>query len=148
MDLIPISVGGLALALLLGAGAKSITKRIKLNRKLGRLMEREGQYEYLLCDVRPFDAYEDGHIPGAVSFPLEEVDFLPVEDMFLTIVICGKNRRDTRRAAEYLSRNGYFNVIPFGGIRHWRGALEKGRGRHISHIPPVKEPQNGAEISS
>jgi rhodanese-related sulfurtransferase len=146
MDLMMVPPVGVALILLLWFGTRKILKRINLNRKLNRLMEREEQYEFLLCDIRSPRSYESGHIPGAVSFPLEEVDFLPVEDMFLTIIIYGKNNRDTRRAAEYLSRNGYFNVISYGGIRHWRGELERDRGSHISQIPPDKEPQNGARI--
>lgn len=111
-------------------------------------MTHKEQYDYLLIDVRTDEEYKAGHIPGAVSFPFVEMDYLPVEDMFLTIVVYGSDRKDTRWAAEYLSRNGYFNIIPFGGIDRWKGPLEEGRGRHISEIPPTKEPHDGAEISS
>ena len=129
-------------------GTKSIKKRLQLNRKLARLLDSQDQYDFLLCDIRSKKLYEAGHIPGAVSFPEEEMDYLPVEDMFLTIIISGNNRKETRKAAEYLSRNGYFNVMDFGNIRHWKGSLETGRGRHISQITSIKEPEYGAKIGS
>ena len=129
-------------------GTKSIKKRIMLNKKLAHLLDCREQYDFLLCDIRSVQSYEAGHLPGAVSFPADEVDYLPAEDMFLTIIICGRNRRDTRRAAEYLSCNGYFNVMDFGSVRHWKGPLEKGRGMHISQIPSIKEPRNESEFCS
>ncbi|MDC7224973.1 MAG: rhodanese-like domain-containing protein [Spirochaetales bacterium] len=123
-------------------------RRIKLNRKLSHLMECRDQYEFILFDVREDALYRTGHIPGAVSFPLNEMNYLPVEDMFLTIVIVGQDSKDTRMAADYLSSNGYFNVIPFGSIAHWKGPLETDRALHISQIPPTKELHRGEKINS
>jgi rhodanese-related sulfurtransferase len=41
---------------------------------LEQLMERMEKGEVLLLDVRPKDEYEIGHIPGAISIPIEELE--------------------------------------------------------------------------
>jgi rhodanese-related sulfurtransferase len=129
-------------------GTKIIKKRIKLNRKLDYLIKSRDQYDFLLLDIRPKSLYQKGHVPGAVSFPLDEMDYLPVEDMFLTIVVYGKDSKDTHFAEEFLSSNGYFNVISYGSVRHWKGTQEQGPGLHISQIPSSKELLNEAKFDS
>lgn len=50
---------------------------------LPELLDRRDRGEVVLVDVRPTDEYEQGHIEGAISAPLEELDEhldeLPVE---------------------------------------------------------------------
>jgi hypothetical protein len=59
--------------------------------------------------------------------------------MFLTIVVYGRKKIDSDRAAAYLSTNGYFNVISYGKIKRWRGPLIETEGLHISKFPSKKE---------
>ena len=40
---------------------------------LSELKERMGKGEAILLDVRPLEEYEEAHIPGAVSMPIEEL---------------------------------------------------------------------------
>ncbi len=41
---------------------------------LAELLEQLNRGEVVLLDVRPPGEYEEGHIPGALSLPLEEID--------------------------------------------------------------------------
>ena len=41
---------------------------------LAQLMQRLEQGDVVLLDVRPSKEYEKGHIPGALSFPLEKIE--------------------------------------------------------------------------
>jgi len=41
---------------------------------LAELKDRMNQNEVLLLDVRPKEEYEEAHIPGAVSMPIEELE--------------------------------------------------------------------------
>lgn len=135
----PIEIAALSLGLLALAAltyyVKDILHRLRMNRKLRRLISTRGQYEFLLCDVRSQEEYEAAHIPGAVSFPLDELTYLPVEDMFLTIVVYGRTRKEALKAAGFLSDKGYFNVICYGRFKGWRGRIEQTPGLHISQFP-------------
>lgn len=81
-------------------------------------------FEYLLIDIRSSRDYEKGHIPTAVSIPYETLlTSLPVENMFLTIIVYGDKGKTTNEATRYLSKNGYFNVTSFGAFSRWDGEL-------------------------
>lgn len=41
---------------------------------LEELLERMEKGEVILLDVRPHDEYETGHIPGAISLPMEDLE--------------------------------------------------------------------------
>jgi len=94
------------------------------------LLQREA-YDYAVFDIRSKEEYSRSHIPGAIHFPLEEIQYLPVEDMFLHIFIYGSRHAHSRKAAAYLSKNGYFNVYNLGRYRYWRDSREQGEGVEI-----------------
>jgi 3-mercaptopyruvate sulfurtransferase SseA len=77
------AISGIVLILAIYYIVEKSIKRLKLNRKLRGLISSQGQYDFLLCDVRTQSEYERGHIPGAVSFPLNELNYLPVKICFL-----------------------------------------------------------------
>ena len=89
------------------------------------LMETEK--DYIILDVRTREEYEEGHIPGAICIPVEEIgtkeipQFPNKEQMLL--VYCRSGNR-SKVAAEGLAGLGYVNVIEFGGIRDWEYDLE------------------------
>jgi rhodanese-related sulfurtransferase len=79
-------------------------------------------------DARPFQTYFDAHIPGAISFPLEEFDkvYKEVEPQlpksFPIIIYCDNIRCDlSSRLAFRLIQKGYLNIYIFeNGIKHWQ----------------------------
>lgn len=84
------------------------------------LMNRESSY--VILDVRTYDEYQQGHIPGAIVVPNEtigtsEIPELPDKQQMI-LVYCRSGNR-SRQAAAKLAKLGYSNVIEFGGIIDW-----------------------------
>ena len=84
------------------------------------LMDSESGY--IIIDVRTQEEYDEGHIPGAILIPYDEIadraeKELPDKDQ-LILVYCRSGRR-SKIAAEELVKLGYTNVKEFGGIIDW-----------------------------
>jgi len=90
-----------------------------------KMMETE---KTIVVDVRTIEEYNEGHIPNAVSIPLETIEneaegkLKNKDDLIL--VYCRSGRR-SREAALKLIEKGYTNVIDFGGIKDWNGEVVK-----------------------
>ena len=82
----------------------------------------------IVVDVRSLEEYNEGHIPNAISVPLEtienEVETKLKNKDDLILVYCRSGRR-SREAALRLIEKGYTNVIDFGGIQDWNGEVVK-----------------------
>ena len=82
----------------------------------------------IVVDVRSLEEYNEGHIPNAISVPLETIEneaeakLKNKDDLIL--VYCRSGRR-SREAALRLIEKGYTNVIDFGGIQDWNGEIVK-----------------------
>lgn len=82
----------------------------------------------IVVDVRSLEEYNEGHIPNAISVPLETIEneaetkLKNKDDLIL--VYCRSGRR-SREAALKLIEKGYTNVIDFGGIQDWNGEVVK-----------------------
>lgn len=82
----------------------------------------------IVVDVRSLEEYNEGHIPNAISVPLEtieneaEIKLKNKDDLIL--VYCRSGRR-SREATLRLIEKGYTNVIDFGGIQDWNGEIVK-----------------------
>ena len=82
----------------------------------------DANQDLILLDVRTQPEYDDGHIPGAVCLPNEEI----TEDMPIAfdrdaeiLVYCHDTDHRSAEAAEKLAKMGYTNVADFGGILDW-----------------------------
>lgn len=75
----------------------------------------------LLLDVRTQEEYDEGHIPGAVCLPNEEITAdMPVAfDKSAEIMVYCQSGSRSAEAAEKLKTLGYTNVSDMGGIRDW-----------------------------
>lgn len=82
----------------------------------------------IVVDVRSLEEYNEGHIPNAISVPLETIEneaetkLKNKDDLIL--VYCRSGRR-SREATLRLIEKGYTNVIDFGGIQDWNGEIVK-----------------------
>ena len=83
--------------------------------------------DFILLDVRTPQEYEKKHIPNAVLLPIDEIKkgnvaVLPDKNQKI-LVYCWTGRRAEDSAA-MLVKMGYKNVLNFGGLVDWTGAVE------------------------
>ena len=87
----------------------------------------DSQEGYVILDTRTQEEYEEGHIPGAILIPHDEIQekaqsVLTDKDQ-LILVYCRSGRR-SKLAAEELVKLGYTNIKEFGGIIDWPYEVE------------------------
>ena len=91
-----------------------------------RMMEQDDGH--VIVDVRRQDEYDEGHIPGAILIPNENIENDPPEELpdpeQIILVYCRSGRR-SKEASQKLADMGYRNVYEFGGIIDWTGETEK-----------------------
>ena len=121
------AVGALVLAGLLvmsagGAGGQKGGEDAyhKITAEEAKAMMDEGGVT--IVDVRTAEEYGQGHVPGAVLLPNEDIgdadpEALPDKDAVL-LVYCRSGRR-SKAASDKLVALGYENVYDFGGIIDW-----------------------------
>ena len=84
--------------------------------------------DYIILDVRRPDEYAEGHIPGAINVPNEEIGTTEIAELpnksQLILVYCRSGRR-SKEASEKLVKLGYTNIVEFGGIQDYKGEIEK-----------------------
>lgn len=76
----------------------------------------------ILLDVRTRAEYDEGHIPGAVCIPNEEINeevSILLPDTHSEILVYCRSGRRSAEAAQKLVRLGYTRVYDFGGIIDW-----------------------------
>jgi rhodanese-related sulfurtransferase len=105
-------------------GQRVDPKAIDFNSLAGMMAEPGSSV--LLLDVRTSEEYADGHIPGSVLKPYDEIadSFVEVDKSRPVAVYCRSGRRSAI-AVETLRGMGYTNVWDLGGITGWKGTLEK-----------------------
>ena len=91
----------------------------------------EEETDYIILDVRTQEEYETAHIPGAICIPNEtigtgDIPELPDKDQ-LILVYCRSGNR-SKQASEKLAKQGYINIVEFGGINSWTGETVSGSG--------------------
>ena len=83
---------------------------------------------YIILDVRRPDEFAEGHIPGAINVPNEEIGTAEIAELpdksQLILVYCRSGRR-SKEASEKLVKLGYTNIVEFGGILDYKGEIEK-----------------------
>ena len=77
---------------------------------------------YIILDTRTQEEYDEGHIPGAILIPHDEIlgkaeSVLTDKDQ-LILAYCRSGRRSKLAAAD-LQKLGYTNIYEFGGIIDW-----------------------------
>ena len=85
------------------------------------------QEGYIILDTRTQEEYDEGHIPGAILIPYDEITdkaegILTDKDQ-LILVYCRSGRR-SKLAAQDLVKLGYTNIKEFGGIIDWSYEVE------------------------
>ena len=85
------------------------------------------QTGYIILDTRTQEEYDEGHIPGAILIPYDEIaekaEAMLTDRNQLLLVYCRSGRR-SKIAAETLVELGYTNIREFGGIIDWPYEVE------------------------
>lgn len=125
--LILLFIGGCSLRgqVLDGDGMVNSYKQISQEEAAQMMEEDDG---HVIVDVRTREEYDEGHIPGAICIPNEEItdtkpELLPDVDQVI-LIYCRSGRR-SKEAAEKLFNMGYTHIYEFGGIIDWTGEIEK-----------------------
>lgn len=80
----------------------------------------------VLLDVRSFQEYRQGHIPGSQNLPLqflEEVDIVADDKDLPLFIYCRSGSRSYQAVSQLLDM-GYTNVTNIGGIAGYTGKIE------------------------
>jgi rhodanese-related sulfurtransferase len=112
-----------------GCGAAENEGSVYMNINAEKAKEMmDGLEKFVLLDARSEEEFSEGHIPGAIVIPHEEVseraeNEIPEKDVPV-FVYCRSGRR-SKIAAEALVSLGYSEVYEFGGIIDWPYEIEK-----------------------
>ncbi len=109
---------------------------------------------HLIVDVRRPDEFAEGHIPGAINVPNEEIaDVQPAaltDPEQILLIYCRSGRR-SKEAAQKLFDMGYRNVYEFGGIIDWTGETVADSGNEApetKNVPMLILEANGKQFSA
>lgn len=89
----------------------------------GALLEQANLSQSPVIDVRTVLEYRQGHVPGSINIPLDDIgeaSFDPSKTLYL---YCRSGARSANACAQ-LTRKGY-QAINMGGILAYRGPLER-----------------------
>lgn len=116
----------IAAAVLLLNSCGPVYTQISQDEAMAMMQEQE---DYLIVDVRRPDEFAEGHIPGAINVPNEDIideppELLPDKDQVL-LIYCRRGNR-SKEASQKLGEMGYKNVYEFGGIETWEGEVVTG----------------------
>ena len=113
---------GLAMSFMSRGDSKSLVSYDELQQKLN------DKAPIVLLDVRTQEEFDNGHIPGALLLPYDEIDkkalqVLPEKEKEI-IIYCRSGRRSAI-AKNSFEALGDTNVKDFGGMNRWQGKVEK-----------------------
>ncbi|MCK5736472.1 MAG: rhodanese-like domain-containing protein, partial [Spirochaetaceae bacterium] len=81
----------------------------------------------MVIDVRPFNAYEKGHLPGAVSMPSSEIKKSSFEiDKNQDVILYCETGGRAQQVIKYLEEEGYTRLMNWGGYTRWKWDYTKG----------------------
>lgn len=87
---------------------------------------QEGRNDLIVLDVREREAYENGHVPGAVHLPRGQLELRVNEDLkdpTRRILVCCEFGRISTLATATLREMGFSGAIALdGGVKAWREA--------------------------
>lgn len=89
--------------------------------------EYKGVSDAVLLDVRTPEEYREGHIPGSVNVPLQQIDKVTsaAADKDKTVFVYCRSGARSNQAVAFMKQKGYTEVHNIGGILDYNGKVEK-----------------------
>ena len=99
-------------------------KRPDINQGVEEYRAHEGA---VLIDVRTPEEYAEGHIPGSVNVPLQQIDRVAsaLADKTKTVFVYCRSGARSSQAVAFMKQMGYTEVHNIGGILNYNGKVEK-----------------------
>ena len=99
-------------------------KQPDINKGLKEYAEAENA---VLLDVRTPQEYREGHIPGSINIPLQQLDKAidAYENKAVPLFVYCHSGARSRQAMAMLQHMGYTNVQNIGGIAAYQGKVER-----------------------
>ena len=100
---------------------------IEIHDGLKMYEEAKAQGEALLIDVRDPEEYAEGHIPGSINIPADDIERLDnmVDDLETPLFLYCETGQRSARAAIRLEYLDFLSITNIGGIDDYRGKIEK-----------------------
>jgi len=94
---------------------------------LGQVRDIIDQRKHMVFDARPTVDFDAGHLPGAISLPYQDVEFVFQDVMILLtpetpiLTYCsGEECDESLQISEFLLEQGFTNIVLFaGGYNAW-----------------------------
>ena len=83
--------------------------------------------EFVLLDARSEEEFSEGHIPGAIVIPHDEISERAeseISEKDVPVFVYCRSGRRSKAAAEALLELGYEKIYEFGGINSWPYEIE------------------------
>jgi rhodanese-related sulfurtransferase len=85
---------------------------------------QHGATDFVLLDVRATDAYERGHVPGALNLPHRQINLMTLQALppaqLLVVYCAGVHCNGADQAAVKIAQLGYQVKIMLGGIQGYQ----------------------------
>lgn len=89
---------------------------------INEVADKIGDQHYQIVDIRDFQSFNLGHIPGAIHLTNESIaDFMRSADLDKAIVVCCYHGISSQQAAQYLISQDFTEVYSLdGGYTAWQ----------------------------
>ena len=122
--ILPLLFSALALTACGSASSELSFQQISMDAAITQMAEEDN---FILLDVRTPEEFSEGHIPGAINIPNENIgesDITELPDKGQRIYVYCRSGNRSKQASAKLVNLGYTNVIEIGGIIDYHGEIE------------------------
>ena len=122
--ILPLLFSALALTACGSASSELSFQQISMDAAITQMAEEDN---FILLDVRTPEEFADGHIPGAINIPNENIgenDIAELPDKEQRIYVYCRSGNRSKQASAKLVNLGYTNVVEIGGIIDYHGEIE------------------------
>ena len=122
--ILPLLFSALALTACGSASSELSFQQISMDAAITQMAEEDN---FILLDVRTPEEFSEGHIPGAINIPNENIgesDITELPDKGQRIYVYCRSGNRSKQASAKLVNLGYSNVVEIGGIIDYHGEIE------------------------
>lgn len=122
--ILPLLFSALAFTACGSASSELSFQQISMDAAITQMAEEDN---FILLDVRTPEEFADGHIPGAINIPNENIgenDIAELPDKEQRIYVYCRSGNRSKQASAKLVNLGYTNVVEIGGIIDYHGEIE------------------------